>query len=80
MKREIASQRVPAMTYVAERAQGQYAGKLKPSRAAEIILGGHGVAGGNPEYLEHTVAHLDALGIADGPLHDLLALVREGKR
>ncbi len=75
---EIAGERVPAMTYVADRAHGQYAGKLTPRRAAEIILGGHGVAGGNPEYLERTVAHLDELGILDGPLHDLLALVREG--
>ncbi len=77
---EIAGQRVPAITYIADRAHGQYAGKLTPRRAAEIILGGHGVAGGNPEYLEHTVAHLDQLGIMDGPLHDLLELVREGGR
>ena len=33
----------------------------------------------NPEYLENTVAHLDELGINDGPLHELLALLRGGK-
>ena len=73
---EIGDTRTAAVTYVADRAHRQYAGKLPPRRAAEIILGGHGVAGDNPEYLEHTVAHLDELGIKDGPLHDLLTLVR----
>ena len=76
---EIGAERVAAITYVADRAHRQYAGKLALRRAAEIILGGHGVAGDNPEYLEHTVAHLDELGIADGPLHELLGLVRGGK-
>lgn len=71
-------ERTPAVTYVADRAHEQYAGKLPLNRAAEIILGGHGVAGDNPDYLEHTVAHLDELGINDGPLHDLLELVRGG--
>ena len=75
---DIAGERVPAITYVADRAHGQYAGKLTPCRVADIIRAGHGIAGDNLVYLEHTVAHLDELGIADGPLHDLLALVREG--
>ncbi len=72
-------ERVSAITYVADRAHRQYAGKLLPRRAAEIILAGQGVAGDNSEYLENTVAHLDTLGIADGPLHELLGLVREAK-
>ncbi|MCH7554844.1 MAG: gamma-glutamylcyclotransferase [Proteobacteria bacterium] len=76
---EIGAARVAAVTYVADRAHDQYAGKLPLRRAAEIILGGHGVAGDNPEYLEHTVAHLDELGINDGPLHELLGLVREAR-
>lgn len=71
-------ERVSAITYVADRNHGQYAGKLSPMRAAEIILAGHGVAGPNPDYLENTVAHLDELGIKDGPLHELLGLVRAG--
>jgi len=76
---EIGTARVAAITYVADRAHRQYAGKLALRRAAEIILGGRGVSGANPEYLENTVAHLDELGINDGPLHELLALVRGGK-
>ncbi len=76
---EIGGARVPALTYVADRAHRQYAGKLPLRRAAEISRDGHGVAGGNPEYLENTAARLDELGIEDGPLHELLGLVREGK-
>ena len=75
---EIAGARIPAVTYVADRAHRQYAAKLPLRRAAEIILKGHGIAGDNPDYLENTVAHLDELGINDGPLHELLALVRGG--
>ena len=75
---EIAGQRIPAVTYVADRKHGQYAGKLALREAAGIILSGHGVAGPNPEYLENTVTHLDELGIMDGPLHELLGLVRAG--
>ena len=33
--------------------------------------------GTNRDYLANTVAHLDELGIADGPLHELL---RRGER
>lgn len=66
---------VSACTYVADRSHPQYAAKLSPERAAGIILDGRGEAGGNVEYLANAVAHLDALGIADGPLHALLRRV-----
>ncbi|MFQ5959201.1 MAG: gamma-glutamylcyclotransferase [Alphaproteobacteria bacterium] len=72
---ELARGRVRAYTFVVDRAHEQYAGKLSFERAAEIILNGTGAAGDNVEYLENTVAHLDELGIADGPLHVLLRLV-----
>jgi cation transport protein ChaC len=75
---EIGHRRVAAMAYVADRAHAQYAGKLPLHRVAEIILGGHGVSGANPDYLANTVAHLDELGINDGPLHELLEMVRAG--
>jgi cation transport protein ChaC len=38
-----------------------------------IIREGHGSAGSNLDYLRNTVRHLDQLGIADGPLHRILA-------
>ncbi len=71
----VAGTRVEAYTYVVDRSHVEYAGKLSPERVAEVILHGHGPAGDNRSYLENTVAHLDDLGIADGPLHTVLRLV-----
>ncbi len=62
-------------SFVVDRDHEQYAGKLALDETARIILDGHGASGANVVYLENTVAHLDALGIADGPLHALLRLV-----
>ncbi len=73
---ELATARVEAYTYVVDRCHAQYAAKLSLGECAAVIHGGQGVAGDNREYLENTVAHLDELGIADGPLHEVLRLVR----
>ena len=43
---------------------------------ADVIAKAHGPLGRCSEYLENTVLHLDELGIADGPMHKLLACVR----
>jgi cation transport protein ChaC len=69
----------PAYVFVADCRHRQYAGKLSPERAAELILGGHGPRGSGVEYLENTIAHMDELGIPDGPLHHVLDLVRAAK-
>ncbi len=53
----------------------QYAGKQRLKDAAALIAQGNGVGGSNRDYLESTVNHLDELGITDGPLHQLHALV-----
>jgi len=70
--------RVGAIAYVADRDHPQYAGTLAPARAAAIVRAGCGTGGDNADYLARTVAHLDALGIADGPLHALLGRVAGG--
>ena len=36
-----------------------------------------GVGGSNRAYLANTVAHLDELGIGDGPLHAILRVVEK---
>jgi cation transport protein ChaC len=64
--------RVRAHAYVADIRHHQYAGRLPLGQAARLILQGVGGYGKNREYLESTVAHLDTLGIADGPVHRLL--------
>jgi len=60
---------VLALTFVANRAHAQYAGKLSAGRIAAIIAMASGVNGANSVYLENTVRHLDELGIVEGPLH-----------
>jgi cation transport protein ChaC len=67
---------VPAWSYVAVRDHAQYAGKLSLEHAATLIVHGVGKGGSNPEYLENTIAHLDQLGIPEGPLHALRDKVR----
>ncbi|MNC93383.1 hypothetical protein D3C83_99990 [compost metagenome] len=37
---------------------------------------GHGVRGPNLDYVANTIAHLDALGLAESRLHRLLALAQ----
>ncbi len=63
--------RVPALCHVANRACAQYAGKLAERRVVELVLQGEGSTGSCREYLANTVAHLDEMGLADGPLHEL---------
>ena len=53
-----------------------YAGKLTIAETAHAIATAHGRLGRCSEYLENTVLHLDDLGIADGPMHQLLLQVR----
>ena len=72
---------VKATAYVVDRRHGGYR-RLPPDRVADRILQGVGTTGTNVAYLENTVRHLDELGVADCPLHDLLRLVaaRRGER
>ena len=70
--------RIRAHTYVADTKHKRYAGGLDMASAAAIIRQGHGQRGPNTDYLENTIAHLDELGIKEGRLHELLAVVRGG--
>ena len=67
-------QRAPALAFVARRDHRQYAGKLPPERAAELVLQGRGPRSSSLDYLRNTIAHLDEMGIRDGPLHEILAI------
>lgn len=66
---------IAGRAFVVRRDHPQYTGKLTPERTAELICRAHGQRGACRDYLENTVKHLDGLGIKDGPLHELLALV-----
>ena len=77
---QLPDREVPAFAYVADRAHSQYAGNPGLARSVELVAQGVGVSGTCFDYLENSVKHLDALGIEDGPLHDLLARVVEHLR
>jgi cation transport protein ChaC len=71
------AERRMALTFLANRCHDGYAGQLEIGTAAAIIAGCCGERGPNVDYLVNTLSHLDALGVHDRHLHDLLAAVRE---
>jgi cation transport protein ChaC len=73
------SRPVPALIFVADRSNAQYAGKLPLERIAGIMAESSGKTGTARDYLANTVAHLDALGIRDGAAHRVLALVDQSR-
>jgi cation transport protein ChaC len=75
LKLRLAEGMVQSWTFVADRHHVQYAGGLDLQAKVALIVQGHGRNGACRDYLANTVRHLDELGIADGPLHRLLALV-----
>jgi len=63
--------RHPAITFVVNPAYPRYAGRLSLDDQATAIATAEGRLGSCAQYLFSTVEHLDALGINDGPMHDL---------
>ncbi|HEY1385054.1 MAG TPA: gamma-glutamylcyclotransferase [Dongiaceae bacterium] len=70
---------VEGLTYVADRAHYQYAGKLPDQKIADIIGHAVGKMGSNRDYLRNTVQHLEEMGIADCSLHRILKLVERAE-
>lgn len=66
----------PAFTFVINRANERYAGKLPEETVARRIAHAEGRLGTNRAYLYRTVERLDALGVSDGPMHRLCDRVR----
>ncbi len=62
---------VRATTYIVDRTHRQYAGRLSLEEQIRLVRQGVGQSGANPEYVINAVAHLEAMGMAEGPLHDL---------
>jgi cation transport protein ChaC len=67
---------VRALTFIADRAHPQYAGRLPVERQIEIVRKAAGVAGPNPDYVIATAAHLVDLGIRDIGVETLVAALR----
>lgn len=66
---------VTMLAFAVDRMHVQYAGRLGVEEAAKIIRHACGKNGPNVDYIRHTVAHLDELGIADSLLHRVQALL-----
>ena len=63
---------VDAVTFVANRANERYAGRLPVARVARLLARSRGPLGEGREYLERTVAELERHGARDGDMHALL--------
>jgi len=63
--------RIACWGYVIRRDHEQYAGRLQEAELLRLVSQGEGVSGRCRDYLISTVAHLEAMGIEDGPLHEL---------
>ena len=69
-------ERVEALTYVADRLHGQYAGRLDRETMLAIVRAGHGRSGDNAAYVIETRDHLAAIGVHDSALEWLAARLR----
>ncbi len=69
---------VSALTYIADRASEQYAGRLSREALLTHVSGNAGRAGRNDDYVVNTVRHLEALGIHDETLAWLGNALRSG--
>jgi cation transport protein ChaC len=75
---KLAMERGPVAGYAftVRRDSRDYAGRLPDDVAARIIAASKGDRGTGRDYLANTVRHLEQLGINDGALHRIEALVR----
>ncbi|MDQ0390246.1 gamma-glutamylcyclotransferase [Labrys monachus] len=60
--------KVRALAYRADRTHRQYCGRLPDETLLEVVRGGVGLSGANPDYVLATHDHLVELGIADRTL------------
>lgn len=68
---------VEAYSFVVRREHEQYAGVLSIEEQARLVAQGVGEKGAAIDYLSNTVEHIDALGITDSQLHEVLKLARD---
>jgi cation transport protein ChaC len=66
---------VMALTYIAERAHPNYAGRLPLAVEARLIHGAAGLSGANLDYFLNTLRHLQELDIRERDLERLLAVI-----
>ena len=69
-------ERVHALTYVADRLHGQYAGRLDREAMLEYVRAGQGQSGDNAEYVLETSDYLREIGVRDRDLEWLAEKLR----
>lgn len=57
--------RATALAFLVDRTHPQYAGRLTPEDAANVVRGARGISGANPDYVASTVSHLREIGLRD---------------
>ena len=67
----LASEKVSALTFVADREHGFYAGRMDVPEVARTIAARGGARGPNADYLFNTLRHLDAMNIREKRLDAL---------
>lgn len=80
VRAELPDGAVDAVTFVINPAYERYAGRLSHEVLVHHLARAEGPMGACIEYLENTVAALDAIGHRRGPMHDLLREAREARR
>lgn len=76
LRARLARRAVEAFSCVVDRADPGYAAELSIEETARLICQGVGRRGLCVHYLENTVRHIEALGLADGALHRLAEVVQ----
>ena len=72
--------RVPALSFLSDRAHVQWAGQLDLDAQANLIAHGRGLSGLNVDYLRDLVMHLREEGARDTGMERLLARVEALRR
>ena len=68
---------VHALAFVINREHPRYVNNLSQTEIARRMAMAEGILGTNRDYLYRTVRHMEELGVADGPMHDLETQVRQ---
>jgi len=68
---------IKAITFVVNRQHPRFVPHIALDESARLIAQAEGWLGSCAEYLFSTVAHLDELGVGDGPMHELKRLVEK---
>jgi len=68
--------RVEGLVFLVDEGHAQFAGGLTVDEQVRLVRAGIGESGPNPEYVLETARHLEALGIRDRGLDEVVAALR----